>query len=112
MGLFQSREGGRRRLNLGFDMYNIVSNPNYDRLKEQSLRLQAETKRFNAKADTIHAEMVTLNADHKIDLNAQNMAINDLNEKMTELLTEFDKFRDSSIIIKKTMGLDGGRNTD
>jgi hypothetical protein len=79
----------------------IFSNPNYELLKEQILRLQAETKLFNAKTETIHAEMVALKADHKIDLNVQNMEIEDLNEKMTELLTEFNKFRDASIIIKK-----------
>jgi hypothetical protein len=79
----------------------IFSNPNYELLKEQILRLQAETKLFNAKTETIHAEMVALKADHKIDLNVQNLEIEDLNEKMTELLTEFNKFRDASIIIKK-----------
>jgi hypothetical protein len=86
----------------------IFSNPNYELLKEQILRLQAETKLFNAKTQTIHAEMVALKADHKIDLNVQNMEINDLNEKMTELLTEFNKFRDASIIIKKDDGIGTG----
>ena len=84
------------------------SNPNYELLKEQILRLQAETKLFNAKTETIHAEMAALKADHKIDLNVQNMEINDLNEKVTELLTEFNKFRDSSIIIKKDDGIGKG----
>ena len=72
----------------------IFSNPNYELLREQILRLQAETKLINA-------EMLALKKDHKIDINVQNMEINDLNEKVTELLTEFNKFRDSSIIIKK-----------
>ncbi len=72
----------------------IFSNPNYELLREQVLRLQSDTKLINA-------EMLALKKDHKIDLNVQNMEINDLNEKMTELLTEFNKFRDSSIIIKK-----------
>jgi hypothetical protein len=86
----------------------MVSNPNYDLLKEQILRLQAETKLFNAKADTIRADMVALKADHIIDLNVQNMEINDLNEKVTELLNEFNKFRDASIIIKKDEGIGRG----
>ena len=84
------------------------SNPNYELLKEQILRLQAETKLFNAKTETIHAEMAALKADHKIDLNVQNMEINDLNEKVTELLTQFNKFRDASIIIKKDDGIGKG----
>jgi len=79
----------------------IFSNPNYELLKEQILRLQAETKLINA-------EMLALKKDHKIDLNVQNMEINDLNEKVTELLTEFNKFRDSSIIIKKDNGIGKG----
>ena len=79
----------------------IQSNPNYELLKEQILRLQAETKLINA-------EMLALKKDHKIDLNVQNMEINDLNEKMTELLTQFNKFRDSSIIIKKDDGIGKG----
>ena len=79
----------------------ILSNPNYELLREQILRLQAETK-------LIHAEMLALKKDHKIDINVQNMEINDLNEKMTELLTEFNKFRDSSIIIKKDDGIGKG----
>jgi hypothetical protein len=79
----------------------IFSNPNYELLKEQILRLQAETKLINA-------EMLALKKDHKIDLNVQNMEINDLNEKVTELLTEFNKFRDSSIIIKKDDGIGEG----
>ena len=72
----------------------IFSNPNYELLREQILRLQSDTKLINA-------EMLALKKDHKIDLNVQNMEINDLNEKVTELLTEFNKFRDASIIIKK-----------
>ena len=79
----------------------IFSNPNYELLKEQVLRLQAETKLFNAKADAIKSE-------HKIDLNVQNMEINDLSEKMTELLKEFNKFRDASIIIQKDPGIGQG----
>jgi len=79
----------------------IFSNPNYELLKEQILRLQAETKLINA-------EMLALKKDHTIDLNVQNMEINDLNEKVTELLTEFNKFRDSSIIIKKDDGIGEG----
>ena len=86
----------------------IQSNPNYELLNERLKRLEAETKLFNAKAETIHAEMLALKKDHKIDLNVQNMEINDLNEKMTELLTEFNKFRDSSIIIKKDDGIGKG----
>ena len=86
----------------------IQSNPNYELLNERLKRLEAETKLFNAKAETIHAEMRALKSDHKIDLNVQNMEINDLNEKMTELLTEFNKFRDSSIIIKKDDGIGKG----
>ena len=86
----------------------IQSNPNYELLREQVLRLQSDTKLFNAKAETIHAEMLALKKDHKIDLNVQNMEINDLNEKVTELLTEFNKFRDSSIIIKKNDGIGEG----
>ena len=79
----------------------IFSNPNYELLKEQILRIQAETKLINA-------EMLALKKDHTIDLNVQNMEINDLNEKVTELLTEFNKFRDSSIIIKKDDGIGEG----
>ena len=86
----------------------IQSNPNYELLNERLKRLEAETKLFNAKAETIHAEMLALKSDHKIDLNVQNMEIEDLNEKMTELLTEFNKFRDSSIIIKKDDGIGKG----
>jgi hypothetical protein len=86
----------------------IFSNPNYELLREQILRLQSDTKLFNAKAETIHAEMLAHKKDHKIELNVQNMEINDLNEKMTELLTEFNKFRDSSIIIKKDDGIGKG----
>jgi len=86
----------------------IQSNPNYELLNERLKRLEAETKLFNAKAETIHAEMLALKSDHKIDINVQNMEINDLNEKMTELLTEFNKFRDSSIIIKKNDGIGTG----
>ena len=70
----------------------IFSNPNYELLREQILRLQSDTKLINA-------EMLALKKDHKIELNVQNMEINDLNKKMTELLTEFNKFRDSSIIM-------------
>ena len=86
----------------------IQSNPNYELLNERLKRLEAETKLFNAKAETIHAEMIAIKSDHKIDLNVQNMEIEDLNEKMTELLTEFNKFRDSSIIIRKDDGIGKG----
>jgi len=86
----------------------IQSNPNYELLNERLKRLEAETKLFNAKAETIHAEMLALKSNHKIDINVQNIEINDLNEKMTELLTEFNKFRDSSIIIKKDDGIGKG----
>jgi hypothetical protein len=79
----------------------IQSNPNYELLREQILRLQAETK-------LIHAEMVALKSDHKVDLNVQNMEIEDVNEKMTELLKEFNKFRDASIIIQKDPGIGRG----
>jgi hypothetical protein len=63
----------------------IQSNPNDELLNERMKRLEAETKLFNAKAETIHAEMVALKAGHKVDLNVQNMEIEDVNEKMTEL---------------------------
>jgi hypothetical protein len=79
----------------------IQSNPNYELLNERMKRLEAETKLFNAKAETIHAEMVALKSDHKVDLNVQNMEIEDVNEKMTELLKEFNKFRDNNISIKR-----------
>lgn len=79
----------------------IFSNPNYELLREQILRLQSDTKLINA-------EMLALKKDHKIDLNVQNMEINDLNEKVTEFFTEFNKFRDSSIIIKKDDGIGKG----
>ena len=75
--------------------------PNYELLREQVLRLQSDTKLIND-------EMRALKKDHKIDLNVQNMEIEDLNEKVTELLTEFNKFRDSSIIIKKDDGIGEG----
>jgi hypothetical protein len=88
--------------------HQVFSNPNYELLKEQILRLQSETKLFNAKAETIHAEMVALKSDHKVDLNVQNMEIEDVNEKMTELLKEFNKFRDASIIIQKDPGIGRG----
>ena len=77
------------------------SNPNYELLKEQILRLQAETKLFNAKTETIHAEMVALKADHKIDLNVQNMEIEDLNEKINELLTRFNQYQENNISLKR-----------
>ena len=86
----------------------IFSNPNYELLREQVLRLQSDTKLFNAKAETIQRRNAGPQKDHKIDLNVQNMEINDLNEKVTELLTEFNKFRDSSIIIKKDDGIGTG----
>ena len=79
----------------------IFSNPNYELLREQILRLQSDTKLINA-------EMLALKKDHKIDLNVQNMEMEELNEKVTELLTEFNKFRDSSIIIKKHDGIGQG----
>jgi len=79
----------------------IFSNPNYELLREKLFRLQAETKLFNAKTDTLQAEMLALKKEHKLDLNVQNMEINNLNEKMNELLTVFNTFKDSSIIIKK-----------
>jgi len=93
-----------------FIKYNglISQDINNELLHERLKRLEAETKLFNAKAETIHAEMLALKSDHKIDINVQNMEINDLNEKMTELLTEFNKFRDSSIIIKKDDGIGRG----
>jgi hypothetical protein len=56
----------------------IFSNPNYELLREQILRLQSDTKLFNAKIETIHAEMLAL------------------------------KFRDASIIIKKNDGIGKG----
>ena len=47
----------------------IQSNPNYELLNERLKRLEAETKLFNAKAETIHTEMLALKSDHKIDIN-------------------------------------------
>ena len=44
------------------------SNPNYELLHEQILRLQSDTKLINA-------DMLALKKDHKIDLNVQNMEI-------------------------------------
>ena len=79
----------------------ILANPSYELLNERLKRLEAETKLFNAKSDAIKSE-------HKIDLNVQNMEINDLSEKMTELLKEFNKFRDASIIIQKDPGIGQG----
>ena len=38
----------------------IFSNPNYELLREKLFRLQAETKLFNAKTDTLQAEMLAL----------------------------------------------------
>ena len=87
----------------------IFSNPNYELLREKLFRLQAETKLFNAKTDTLQAEMLALKKLHKLDLNVQNMEINDLNEKMNELLTVFNTFKDSSIIIKKDNGIGEGK---
>ena len=93
-----------------FIKYNTLlsQNINNELLNERMKRLEAETKLFNAKAETIQAEMLALKSDHKIDMNVQNMEIEDLNEKMTELLTAFNKFRDSSIIIKKDDGIGKG----
>jgi hypothetical protein len=79
----------------------IQSNPNYELLNERMKRLEAEAK-------LIHAEMVALKSDHKVDLNVQNMEIEEVNEKMTELLKEFNKFRNSSIIIQKDPGIGRG----
>ena len=72
----------------------IFSNPNYELLKEQILRLQAETKLINA-------EMLALKKDHKIDLNVQNMEIEDLNEKINDLLTRFNKHEENNISLKR-----------
>ena len=92
-----------------FIKYNglISQDINNELLNERLKRLEAETKLFNAKAETIHAEMLALKSDHKIDINVQNMEINDLNEKMTELLTEFNTFREA-FIIKKDDGIGKG----
>ena len=84
------------------------SNPNYELLKEQILRLQAETKLFNAKTETIHAEMAALKADHKIDLNVQNMEIEDLNEKINELLTRFNQYQENNISLKRIDNIGNG----
>jgi hypothetical protein len=84
------------------------SNPNYELLKEQILRLQAETKLFNTKTETIHAEMVALKADHKIDLNVQNMEIEDLNEKINELLTRFNQYQENNISLKRIDNIGNG----
>jgi cob(I)alamin adenosyltransferase len=86
----------------------VQSHPNYELLNERIKRLEAETKLFNAKAETIHAEMVALKAEHKVDLNVQNMEIEDVNEKMTELLHLFNQFRDTHIVIKKDAGIGRG----
>ena len=83
----------------------IFSNPNYELLREQILRLQSDTKLFNAKVETIHAEMLALKKDHKIDLNVQNMEINELNEKVTELLTNSTNSVTLPSSSKRTMGL-------
>ena len=88
--------------------HHVQDNPNYALLNERIKRLETETKLFNAKADTTHAEMAALKAERKIDLNVQNMEINDLSEKMTELLKEFNKFRDTHIVIKKDDGIGKG----
>lgn len=84
------------------------SNPNYELLKEQILRLQAETKLFNTKTETIHAEMVALKADHKIDLNVQNMEIEDLNEKINDLLTRFNQYQENNISLKRIDNIGNG----
>jgi len=84
------------------------SNPNYELLKEQIIRLQAETKLFNAKTETIHAEMAALKSDHKIDLNIQNMEIEDLNEKINELLTRFNQYQENNISLKRIDNIGNG----
>ena len=45
--------------------------------------------------------MLALKKDHKIDLNVQNMEINDLNEKMNELLTKFNQDEENNISLKR-----------
>jgi len=77
------------------------SNPNYELLKEQILRLQAETKLINA-------EMLALKKDHKIDLNVQNMEIEDLNEKINELLTRFNQYQENNISLKRIDNIGNG----
>ena len=72
----------------------IFSNPNYELLREQILRLQSDTKLINA-------EMLALKKDHKIDLNVQNMEIEDLNEKINDLLTRFNKHEENNISLKR-----------
>ena len=68
--------------------------PNYELLREQILRLQSDTKLINA-------EMLALKKDHKIDLNVQNMEIEDLNEKINDLLTRFNKHEENNISLKR-----------
>ena len=45
--------------------------------------------------------MVALKSDHKIDLNVQNMEIENLNEKINELLTRFNKYQENNISLKR-----------
>ena len=45
--------------------------------------------------------MAALKADHKIDLNVQNMEIEDLNEKINELLTRFNQYQENNISLKR-----------
>ena len=54
-----------------------------------------------ADTETIHAEMLALKKDYKIDLYFQNMETNDLHEKMTELLTKFNKHEENNISLKR-----------
>ena len=68
--------------------------PNYELLREQILCLQSDTKLINA-------EMLALKKDHKIDLNVQNMEIEDLNEKINDLLTRFNKHEENNISLKR-----------
>ena len=79
----------------------IQSNPNYELLREQILRLQSDTKLINA-------EMLALKKDHKIDLNVQNMEIEDLNEKINELLTRFNQYQENNISLKRIDNIGNG----
>ena len=79
----------------------IQSNPNYELLREQILRLQSDTKLINA-------EMLALKKDHKIDLNVQNMEIEDLNEKINDLLTRFNQYQENNISLKRIDNIGNG----
>jgi hypothetical protein len=76
-------------------------NPSYELLKERVKRLEAAAQLADARAQTLAADMRVLKKDHDMDMRVQNMEINDLNDKVTDLLRQFNRFRDASIVIKK-----------